>query len=48
TSPVVDDPTHGPLNPFKGAIQDLAIYNRALTSTEVATHLANGNACATS
>ncbi|MBV8566973.1 MAG: LamG domain-containing protein [Methylobacteriaceae bacterium] len=48
TSTIVDDPTHGPLNPFKGAIQDVAIYNRALTSTEVATHFANGNACATS
>ncbi|MBV9220002.1 MAG: LamG domain-containing protein [Methylobacteriaceae bacterium] len=48
TGTAVNDPTHGPLNPFKGVIQDVAIYNRALTSTEVATHLANGNACATS
>ncbi|MBV9221499.1 MAG: LamG domain-containing protein [Methylobacteriaceae bacterium] len=46
SSTVANDPTHGPLNPFKGAIQDVAIYNRALTSTEVAKHFANGNAFA--
>jgi hypothetical protein len=28
--------------PFKGAIQDVAIYNRALNLTEVTAHTANG------
>jgi hypothetical protein len=48
TSPVVNDPTHGPLNPFKGVIQDVAIYNRALTAHEIAINIAHGNQCATS
>jgi hypothetical protein len=47
-STVVNDPTHGPLNPFKGIIQDVAIYNRALTPTEIAKNVAHGNQCATS
>jgi hypothetical protein len=33
----------GPLWPFKGAIQDVAIYNRALTSEEIMTHVTDGN-----
>ena len=33
----------GPLFPFKGAIQDVAIYNKALTDTDIARHNTNGN-----
>jgi Concanavalin A-like lectin/glucanases superfamily len=33
----------GPLFPFEGAIQDVAIYNTALTLDVILTHLHNGN-----
>ena len=33
----------GPLFPFEGAIQDVAIYNTALTSDVILTHYHNGN-----
>ena len=33
----------GPLFPFVGAIQDVAIYNAALTSDVILTHYHNGN-----
>jgi len=32
----------GPLFPFNGAIQDVAIYNKALAATDIALHNANG------
>ena len=33
----------GPLFPFEGAVQDVAIYNTALTSDVILTHYHNGN-----
>jgi hypothetical protein len=33
----------GPLFPFVGAIQDVAIYNAALTSDVILKHYHNGN-----
>jgi hypothetical protein len=33
----------GPLFPFFGAIQDVAIYNAALASDVILTHYHNGN-----
>ena len=39
---LVEVNTHLGLWPFKGAIQDVAIYNRALNITEITTHTANG------
>jgi hypothetical protein len=36
----------GPLFPFVGAIQDVAIYNAALASDVILTHYQNGNGVA--
>jgi hypothetical protein len=35
-------PTDGPLFPFVGAIQDVAIYNVALSATDIQSHFNNG------
>jgi hypothetical protein len=39
---VANDVTGGPLFPFVGAIQDVAIYNKALSSTDIQSHFKNG------
>jgi hypothetical protein len=38
-------PPTGPLFPFKGKIQDVGLYSRALTDKEIALRVMNGNGC---